>query len=253
MDAHPVISAKSVNQPHGDRPGESWPAIPWTTSFRIRTALTAMAELPYPRLALIADGFTDDERADRVATAVRAGVRWVHLRDHKAGLDAFRAAARDLTDRLRENAGDVTVTVNTRLAVAEALATRLHLGWRGPSVQDARDTLGPEALLGYSAHEEIGIEGDRAPDVDYYFFSPVYPTSSKPDQPPAGIPALRSFCQAAAPTPTFALGGITPERVQACREAGAEGVAVLSGIMEAEVPVASTRAYLRALTEPISD
>ncbi len=208
-----------------------------------------MAELPYPRLALIADGFTDDARADRAATAVEAGVRWVHLRDHQAGPDEFEAAARELTARLRDLARDVTVTVNTRLGVAEALDASLHLGWRGPSATEARETLGEDILLGYSAHEEIGVEGDRAPDVDYYFFSPVYATSSKPDQPPAGISALRSFCRTAAPTPTLALGGITPERVRACREAGAEGVAVLSGIMEAEVPVAATRAYLRALGE----
>ena len=208
-----------------------------------------MADLPYPRLALIADGFTDDERAERAVTAVQAGVRWVHLRDHQAGPDDFEAAARDLVTRLREVASDVTVTINTRLGVAEALETALHLGWRGPSATAARKALGDDVLLGYSAHEEIGIEGDRAPDVDYYFFSPVYATSSKPDQPPTGISALRSFCRTAAPTPTFALGGITPERVRACREAGAEGVAVLSGIMEAEVPVAATRAYLRALGE----
>ncbi len=206
-----------------------------------------MADLPYPRLALIADGFTDEERADRAVTAVQAGVRWVHLRDHQAGPDEFEDAARDLVSRLWAAADDVTVSVNARLGVAEALETGLHLGWRGPSVEAARDLLGEDVLLGYSAHEEIGIEGDRAPDVDYYFFSPVYSTSSKPDQPPAGIPALRSFCQTAEPTPTLALGGITPERVPACREAGAEGVAVLSGIMDAGVPVAATRAYLRAL------
>ncbi len=206
-----------------------------------------MAELPYPRLALIADGFSDENRADRAVTAVQAGVRWVHLRDHQVGPDTFEDAARDLTARLRDAAEDVTVTVNTRLAVADALGTGVHLGWRGPSVEEARELLGDDALVGYSAHDEIGLEGDRAPDVDYYFFSPVYATSSKPDQPPSGIPALRSFCRAAAPTPTLALGGITPERVQACREAGAEGVAVLSGIMEADLPVAVTRAYLRAL------
>ena len=207
-----------------------------------------MADLPYPRLALIADGFTAASRADRAVAAVRAGVRWVHLRDHQAGTETFETAAHDLAARLRTEAEDVTITVNTRLGVAEALGAGLHLGWRGPSVEDARDHLGPDVLLGYSAHDEIGLGGDRASNVDYYFFSPVYPTSSKPDQPPAGIAALRSFCQTAAPAPTFALGGITPERVPACREAGAEGVAVLSGIMEADVPVAATRAYLRALS-----
>jgi len=206
-----------------------------------------MAALPHPRLALIADGFTGAPRADRAVAAVRAGARWVHLRDHQAGPDAFEAAAHDLAGRLRDEAEEVTITVNTRLGVADALDAGLHLGWRGPSIEEARDHLGSDALLGYSAHDEIGLEGDRAPDVDYYFFSPVYETSSKPDQPPAGISALRSFCRTAAPTPSFALGGITPERVSACFEAGAEGVAVLSGIMEADVPMAATRAYLRAL------
>lgn len=208
-----------------------------------------MVDLPYPRLALIADGFTAEDRADRAVTAVKAGVRWVHLRDHQAGPDEFETAARPLAQRLRDMAEDVTVTVNTRLGVAEMVNGTLHLGWRGPSVEEARETLGPDVLLGYSAHEEVGIEGDRALDVDYYFFSPVYATDSKPDQPPAGISALRSFCQTADPIPTLALGGITPERVRDCRAAGAEGVAVLSGIMDAEAPVAATRAYLRALGE----
>ena len=208
-----------------------------------------MAELPYPCLALIADGFTDETRADRAVTAVKAGVRWVHLRDHQAGPEAFETAARRLTERLRARADDVTVTVNTRLGVAQELGAGVHLGWRGPSVVDAREALGDDALLGYSAHEEIGVEGDRASDVDYYFFSPVFETSSKPGQPAAGIPALRSFCRTAGPTPTLALGGVTPERVPPCLEAGAQGVAVLSGIMEAEVPIAATRAYLRALGE----
>jgi thiamine-phosphate pyrophosphorylase len=208
-----------------------------------------MAQLPYPCLALIADGFTDPSRAERVVTAVKAGVRWVHLRDHQADRDAFESAAQRLAGRLREQVPEVTITVNTRLGVARTLDAGLHLGWRGPSVSDARDALDDAALLGYSAHEEIGIEGDRAPDVDYYFFSPVYETSSKPGQPAAGIPALRSFCRTAAPTPTLALGGITPARVQPCLDAGARGVAVLSGIMEAEAPIAATRAYLRALGE----
>ena len=206
-----------------------------------------MPTLPSPRLALIADGFTDPDRADRAVTAVEAGVRWVHLRDHPAGPEAFARAARTLTERLRAVDDDVTVSINSRVAVAEALGTALHLGRRGPSVSEARRVLGEDTLIGFSAHDEEGIADDRAPNVDYYFFSPVYATSSKPDQSPAGVPALRSFCQTASPTPTVALGGITPDRVEACRHAHAEGVAVLSGIMEADVPVAATRAYLRAL------
>jgi thiamine-phosphate pyrophosphorylase len=208
-----------------------------------------MVALPYPRLVLIADGFTHDARADRAVTAVEAGVRWVHLRDHDAAPEAFLNAARSLVARLRDAAEAVTVTVNSRMDVADELDLGLHVGWRGPTVPEARDVLGPETLIGYSAHEHVEAEGDRTQGADYYFFSPVFPTSSKPDQPPTGIGPLRAFCQTAAPTPVLALGGITPERVAACREAGARGVAVLSGIMDVDTPRAAARAYLRALNE----
>jgi len=208
-----------------------------------------MVALPYPRLALIADGFTSDARAHRAVEAVEAGVRWIHLRDHEARPEAFATAAHALSDRLRAAAGDVTVTVNSRVEVADALGGGAHVGRRGPSVRETRERLGAEALIGYSAHERVEAEGERTQGVDYYFFSPVFPTSSKPGQPPTGIGPLRAFCRAAAPVPVLALGGITPDRVSVCREAGARGVAVLSGIMNVNAPRAAARAYLRALAE----
>lgn len=207
-----------------------------------------MVALPYPRLALIADGFKNDARADRAVEAVEAGVRWVHLRDHDAGPDAFREAAHALVPRLRAAAEDITITINSHVDVADALELGVHVGWRGPPVPKARELLGPDALIGYSAHEHVEAEGDRTQGVDYYFFSPVFPTSSKPDRPPTGVGPLRAFCQTASPVPVLALGGITPERVSVCREAGARGVAVLSGIMDVDTPRAAARAYLRALT-----
>lgn len=208
-----------------------------------------MVDLPYPRLALVADGFTNECRADQAVTAVEAGVRWVHLRDHDVGPDTFAEATRNLVPRLRAASENVTVTINSRIEVAEALGLGLHVGWRGPSVPEAREVLGPDVLIGYSAHEHVEAEGDRTRGVDYYFFSPVFPTSSKPDQPATGVGPLREFCQTAAPIPVLALGGITPERVSVCREAGARGVAVLSGIMNVDMPRASARAYLRALAQ----
>jgi len=208
-----------------------------------------MADLPYSRFVLIADEFTDDTRADRAVRAVEAGVRWVHLRDHDAGPEVFLESARSLVDQLRTAAPDVTVTVNSRIDAADELELGLHVGRRGPTVPKAREVLGPDALLGYSAHEHVEAEGDRTQGVDYYFFSPVFPTSSKPDQPPTGVGPLRAFCQTAAPIPVLALGGITPKRVPVCRGAGARGVAVLSGIMEVDTPRAAARAYLRALAE----
>lgn len=209
-----------------------------------------MPPLPRPCLALLADRFTQTERAERTINAVQSGVRWVHLRDHDASPDAFDDAADRLVERLRTIAPDVCITVNTHLDTASRLDLGLHVGRRGPSPDVARALLGTDALIGYSAHGNLDVTPRRSKAVDYYFFSPVFPTSSKPDHPGAGLSALRSFSRAAGSVPVVALGGITPERVAPCRKAGAWGVAVLSGILEAPTPKAAARAYLRALAAP---
>jgi thiamine-phosphate pyrophosphorylase len=202
------------------------------------------------RLVLIADRFTEPDRTKRVLAAARAGVRWIHLRDHHADRAVFDRAARQLIRRLWDLSEAIGISVNTQLDVAAALGVHLHLGRRGPSIAEARKRLGDDVLIGYSAHDVVEVQSERLAAADYLFFSPVYPTTSKPDHPGAGIPALHDVCVAAASQPVIALGGITPERVAACRAAGAHGVAVLSGIMNAAAPHAAARAYLRALATP---
>ncbi|WP_022834874.1 thiamine phosphate synthase [Salisaeta longa] len=196
------------------------------------------------RLVLIADGFVDPARAAIVRDVLAAGVvRWVHLRAHDASVAAFAEAAKALQPAARE--AGAHVSVNSRLAVAAALGSGFHTGAHGPPVAAARRRLGPAAQIGCSAHAVADLTASQRA-ADYFFFSPVFPTSSKPGHPGAGVGALAQFC-AAAPQPVMALGGITPTRVAACCTAGAAGVAVLSGIMDAADPVAAARAYQQAL------
>ena len=202
---------------------------------------------PLPRLVFIADGFTQTALAVRAEIAVRAGVRWVHLRDHAASEDDFKVMACTLASRLRRAQPDVRVSVNARLTVAERLRIGLHTGAAGPGVGAARRALGEKALVGFSAHSVEEGQRALAAGADYLLFSPIFPTTSKPGQPGVRVRALEAFCEAVAPAPVFALGGITPARVAACLDAGAYGVAVLSGILAAEDPAAATRAYLDAL------
>lgn len=195
------------------------------------------------RLVLIADRFTDQRIAARAEGAVAAGVPWVHLRDHDAAPADFRAMAERLAAALRPEA---RVTVNARLEVAQSLSADFHTGARGLRIEDARAALGSHAQIGYSAHMLDEARAAFEAGADYILFSPVFPTSSKPGHPGAGLDALRACC-IATPGPVFALGGVMPERVAACLDAGAHGVAVLSGILRADDPGAAAEVYLRAL------
>lgn len=202
-----------------------------------------------PRLALIGDAFTTPAQADRILAAVGAGIDWVHLRAHRASTDLFRRAARGLVPWLRAASPSVLVSINSRLAVARELRTGFHTGAEGPSLRIARLRLGPAPPLGYSAHTAAEAATALSAGATYIFFSPIFPTSSKPGHPGAGLQALTDVVAHVAPAPVYALGGITPARVATCLEAGAYGVAVLSGILQADDTAAAARCYLQALAD----
>ena len=192
-----------------------------------------------PRLILIADGFADAGVQEKSLAAARVGPIWIHLRDHEATDQRFYEAAAAFVPALKVLGA--TVSINSRIAVAEDLNTNLHLGRHGLSLATARRRL-PNMIIGYSAHTLQDARMRPAPD--YFFFSPVYPTSSKPGHNGAGLEALQQFCRAAGETPVYALGGITPGRTRACLEAGAYGIAVVSGILAADDPTAATVEFL---------
>ena len=182
-----------------------------------------------PRLILIADRFADDAIAEKTLRAVEAGVRWVHLRDHGARDEAFRRQAARLVEALRRTSPETIITINRRLDVAAELRTAFHTGAQGAGIKAARRVLPSGAAVGYSAHDvDEALRAVRA-GADYLFLSPIFPTTSKPGHPGIGLDALRQVCDAV-PIPVYALGGVTPGRVSECRDAGAYGVATLSGI-----------------------
>jgi thiamine-phosphate pyrophosphorylase len=105
----------------------------------------------------------------------------------------------------------------------------------------------PDALLSYAAHTSEEAQRAVEQGADAVLFSPIFPTASKPGHAGVGLDALAACCTAMPTALVFALGGITPERVAACCEAGAYGVAILSGILHADDPAAAALRYTEAL------
>lgn len=175
-----------------------------------------------------------------------AGIRLLQYRDKSA-------PARELLENsvllggLVKKAGG-TFIVNDRADVALAAdADGVHVGQDDLPVELARKILGPSKLIGFSTHdlEQVAIADQIS--ADYIAFGPIFATKSKekPD-PVVGLAGLRRAREATR-KPLVAIGGITVENVRHVVDAGADSVAVMSGLLKASDLGAQTRAFLRAL------
>lgn len=208
-------------------------------------------------VALIADGFaggserlSGEEVQERTLDALQGAPLHVHLRDHGVDAATFAEEAEAFVARIRSAKPRAIISVNTHLAVAEALGTGVHIGSRGPSLEEARRRLGPHALVSASVHSVAEARAAAEQGASSAFFSPVFPTESKPGHPGAGLDALRACCEAVPDTHVYALGGVTPDRMRACLDAGAWNVAVLSGILHADRPAEAAARYHAHLRLP---
>ena len=199
-----------------------------------------------PPLVLVTDRHTAGGRdlVALVTAALDAGLPAVQLREKDLpGRPLLALAERLRTETARTGA---LLLVNDRIDVALAAeADGVHLGGGSVPVQVARRLLPPEALVGVSTHAPGEVVAAAGVGADFVFFGPVYATPAKAGA-PQGEGRLREAAAAAA-IPVLAIGGITAERVEGVRAAGAAGVAVIRAILEAPDPGAATRALLAAL------
>ncbi len=89
----------------------------------------------------------------------------------------------------------------------------------------------PGFLIGRSVHSASEAAELAAGDIDYLIAGAVWETSSKPNGPPAlGMDGLAAIARASA-IPVLAVGGVSVERIQLLRAAGAAGAAAIGMFM----------------------
>lgn len=138
--------------------------------------------------------------------------------------------------------------INSRIEIAMRIgADGLHLPGDSASVEKVIKETSCRFIIGSSVHTLAEAKQRETEGADFITYSPIYPTFSKPGYGPVvGLDGLRKVTEGAN-IPVFALGGITPERVSECLDAGAYGVAVMSGVMSPEDGAQQAKVYLRQL------
>ena len=179
----------------------------------------------------------------RVRAVVDAGACWLQYRNKTADDRLRREQASALLPLCRAAGVPLIVNDDWRLAAAIG-ADGAHLGEDDGELGEARAALGSDALLGASCYDSL----ERARDAvtrgaNYVAFGAFFPSPTKPHARRACPTLLQA--SAALGVPRVAIGGITPDNGRALVAAGADLLAVISGVFDAPDPAAAARAYRR--------
>ncbi|MDH5429503.1 MAG: thiamine phosphate synthase [Nitrospirota bacterium] len=169
---------------------------------------------------------------DVMREAGEVGVKLVQYRNKLGSMQQAYEVARALRDIAA--AFDIVFVVNDRCDLAMAVgADGVHLGQTDLPLTLARNLVGQEMLIGVSTHNPHHVQQATEGGADYLGFGPIFPTGTKSDHDPVvGIQGMKHIRNLTA-LPIFAIGGIRPDSVSELRRAGANGVAVASGILDA--------------------
>jgi thiamine-phosphate pyrophosphorylase len=204
------------------------------------------ARLATARLYLVCGASPDGSKLpDLLRGAVAGGVDMVQLREKRLPDDELTSVAA-ATEALCARLGALLI-VNDRPAVAlESGADGVHVGQDDLPVEQVRELVGEDLLIGLSTHAPAEIDAVDASLVDYIGVGPVHETPTKPGRPAVGVELVR-YAAANSPVPFFAIGGLDADNLEEVLEAGARRVCVLRAIGAAEDPQAAASALRERL------
>ena len=180
-----------------------------------------------------------------VEAALKGGLTLVQYRD-KEGKDSDRLEKADQLCQLCHRYNALFI-VNDRVDIALAVdADGVHLGQHDAPVAFAREILGNHKIVGRSTTNKQELNKAIAEQADYVGVGPFYETPTKPGKAAAGREYI-DYVKAKCPVPWFAIGGIDLHNLNEVLTTGAQRVAVVRAIMQAEQPTQVTRQFLSQL------
>jgi shikimate kinase len=157
------------------------------------------------------------------------GIRLLQVRE-KEMTDRDLLGAVEEISRLSRDDG-ASVLVNDRVDVARLAGVGVHLGEDDLPAHVARRLLPEGAPVGVSTHDfDTARVAFRDPDCDYVAFGPVLASGTKTGRAPRGTEAL-SRVAGIKTKPLVAIGGITPDTLDAVLDAGADCAAMIGGLL----------------------
>ena len=204
------------------------------------------------RLYAVTDRSWSADEADfwrRDSEAMEGGAQVVQLREKHLSHEAMLRAAERFVALCRSH-GAVSISNDDVEAAAASGADGVHVGQEDLEAGRARALLGPDKLIGVSAHNVEEALAAQAAGGDYLGVGAAFVADTKSDASPISRETIRAIT-AAVDIPVVAIGGIGPENILELAGCGLDGVAVVSALF-ARADTGEAARQMRALAEQIA-
>ena len=191
----------------------------------------------------------EDALMDQVAAAIDGGAGIVQLREKHLDHDAFLKEAKRFVALCREKGAVSIINDDVDIALA-ADADGVHVGQEDLAAGRAREVLGPDKIVGVSAHNVDEALAAQAAGADYLGVGAAFSTGTKTDAKPITRETIHAVT-AAVDIPAVAIGGITRENLPQLSGCGLAGVAVVSALF-AQPDVKAAARELLALSREMA-
>lgn len=193
------------------------------------------SSLSHARLYGIVDlGYVVPTSLIRVtAEMIEGGIDVIQLRAKGHSTDEVKRWGAKLLPMCRE--AGVPFFLNDHVTLAASLgADGIHVGQDDASMDEVREAVGPDMLVGRSTHSLAQAAAAAAdPRTDCIGFGPLFATPTKPAYTPIGTTDIREVTERHPDLPVFFIGGIKKENLADLVAAGAKRAVIVSGILQA--------------------
>lgn len=195
-------------------------------------------------LHIISTGKQKPEKLAEIAGEIHPYIDAIHIREKSNTAKEIYELVSLLTD---QNVPLSKIIINDRIDVAfVSKVAGVQLAYHSLPVDIVKKQF-TSLRVGCSVHSIDEVETAQELGADYVIFGHVFPTQSKPGLVPKGLKQLELIAQHVS-IPVLAIGGIKPTNIRGVIEAGAMGIAVMSGVLEAEDPLEKVKEYYLELS-----
>ncbi|MFR6185520.1 MAG: thiamine phosphate synthase [Lawsonibacter sp.] len=178
--------------------------------------------------------------------SLAGGATMIQLREKGMDRETLRREALEIRAVCRRYGVPFLINDAAELA-AEVGADGVHVGQQDMSPRQARAILGPDGIVGVSAHTVEEARAAQAEGADYLGVGAVFATGTKANTTPVGYELLKEIC-AAVDIPVVAIGGVGRDNLSSLAGSGIRGVAVVSALY-AQPDVRAAARSLRSQVE----